>query len=341
MKRRGWTLLLVSLITCTAIGMVIWGSAKGASGRTSLLGRSSSGNASGGTTIPHFHSGLEALPRSLQGSHVDGSLRVDGAGHLVVDRQVRSVFDYFLAAVGEESLPVIVARLHAYIHSQLPALAAAEADTLLGQYIAYKQALAQLPPPTPASAGQPVDVAALELRLSQIQGLRRQYLPPAAVQAFFAEEDAYAEFSLQRVRILQDATLSAQAKAAELAAAEGQLPSDLQQSLHAEEQVQALQSLTQQWRQSGGTPAQLRQIRETLVGAAAADRLEALDAQRAQFAGRFHAYMQQRSAILTNKSLSADEQQNALDQLMSSQFSAQERTRVQALQQDPQALPAG
>ncbi len=337
MKRRGWTMLLVCLITVAAALAVLWGS-EDATRLRPVHGLALAGATQ--ATIPHFHSGLEALPRSLRGSQVDGALRVDSTGHLLVDRQVRAVFDYFLSALGEESLPVILARLHAYIHQQLPAPAAAEAIALLDQYIAYRQALAQLPAPAQSTGGQ-VDVSAMEQRLSLLQGLRRQYLPLLAIQAFFGEDDAYAEYSLARVRILQDASLSAAAKASELAAAEEQLPPALQASQRTAEQVQNLQALTAQWRQAQGSAAQLRQIRENLVGAAAADRLEALDQQRAAFASRLQSYLQQRASILANANLSADDRQSAIDNLLSSSFSAAERPRVQALQQDPAALPAG
>ena len=339
MKRRGWTMLAVSLITVALALAVLWSSDDATLGRTGPLALGAA-SMTADTAIPHFRSGLEALPSSLRGSQVDGVLRVDSAGHLRIDRQVRSVFDYFLSALGEEPLPVILARLHAYIHQQLPAMAAAEAIALLDQYVAYKQALAQLPTPQQTQGGQ-VDVSAMEQRLSMVQGLRRQYLPTQAVQAFFGEEDAYAAYSLARVRILQDASLSAAAKASELAAAEEQLPASLQASLRTADQVQNLQALTEQWRQAKGNAAQLRQIRENLVGAAAADRLDALDQQRAAFASRLQSYLQQRSSILANSNLSPDDRQSAVNNLLSNSFSAAERPRVQALQQDASALPAG
>jgi hypothetical protein len=45
-----------------------------------------------------------ALPSSFVGTEVDGSFRVDAAGNLIISEDIRRIFDYFLASIGEESL---------------------------------------------------------------------------------------------------------------------------------------------------------------------------------------------------------------------------------------------
>ncbi|MCC0452966.1 lipase chaperone, partial [Pseudomonas aeruginosa] len=42
------------------------------------------------------------LPTSFRGTSVDGSFSVDASGNLLITRDIRNLFDYFLSAVGEE-----------------------------------------------------------------------------------------------------------------------------------------------------------------------------------------------------------------------------------------------
>ncbi len=331
-KRRLTTLLLLAGISVVFVMVVIISRQE----TKQSLGGIVRGDASAGMAdqapVPHFVTGVEALPKSLQGTEVDGELDVDAAGHLKITRGVRNLFDYFFSAMGEETLPVIVARIKAYIHHKnLPALAEADALRVLDSYVAYKQALSQLP--EQPSPGAHPDVAVLQQRLTAIRDLRRQYLAPDVVTAFFGEDEAYDQFSLARMSILQDKSLSSATKASELAQAMAQLPEDLRQRMQADSQYESLLSLTQEWQQKGGSPQELRQIRENLVGSAAADRLEALDQQRQVFNNKLDQYLQQRQAILSNPNLSADERQGEVEQLRTTSFSAEEQARVKALEQ--------
>ena len=53
-------------------------------------------------SAPLLRTGLEGLPRSLDGTEVDGDAQADAAGHLKPDFALRRLFDYFLSTVGEE-----------------------------------------------------------------------------------------------------------------------------------------------------------------------------------------------------------------------------------------------
>lgn len=280
--------------------------------------------------IPQFVTGLEQLPRSLADTDVDGELEVDAAGHLKVTNDVRHVFDYFLSALGEEPLEVIVARLHAYFGSKLPPAAAAEADKLLADYLAFKKALVNIDAPAMA-AGQ-VDVDAARARLAQVKDLRSQFLSPEASAAFYGDDDAYDQYSLSRYAVLQDKGLSAPEQAQQLAALESTLPPALQESLKTINQVNNLEQLTGDWQQRGGSPAELRQIRENLVGAEAADRLEALDAQRTAWNARMDAWYAERATVLGNTGLTEADRAAQVDRLRELRFSPEERIRVEALE---------
>ncbi|MDQ8038214.1 MAG: lipase secretion chaperone [Pedobacter sp.] len=284
-----------------------------------------------GPSPDSFVTGLEQLPNSLQGTEVDGELEVDAGGHLKITNGVRRVFDYFLSTIGEESLDTIVARIKAYIRHKLPPMAAGEAEALLDKYIAYKRGLENVRQAQPRSDGS-IDVSAVRQQMQQVQALRTQYFSAEVITAFFGDEDAYDRYTLDRLDVMQNKGLSPAQRAQQLAALEAQLPVSIQESMKTVNQYQNLESLTADWKKRGGSAAELRQIRESLVGAEAADRLETLDKDRAAWDQRMSSWYGERAAILGNTSLSEADRKQQLAELRNSRFSTDERLRVESLE---------
>lgn len=279
-----------------------------------------------------FKTGLENLPRSLMDTEVDGELEADAHGHLVISNGVRRVFDYFLSSLGEESLESIVARIRAYIRHKLPQPAAAEAEDLLNKYLAYLDGLRSLQQTAqPPSDGQ-MDLDAIRRQMAQVQALRSQIFTPDVVEAFFGDEDVYNSYMLERMSILQNKQLTAEQQSTRLTSLEQQLPAELRESLQLAMKVQNLETLTADWKKRGGNASELRQIRENLVGAEAADRLEALDKQNAEWDARMESWYTERQAVLNNKSLSEEDRNRQLQDLRNSKFSENERLRVESLE---------
>lgn len=286
---------------------------------------------------PVFHTGLENLPRSLSDIEPAGELQEDAQGRLVVTRGLRDRFDYFLAARGEEPDAVLHARLRAHLASQLKPPAAAEAQALLDRYLAY---LAELD--TAFSSLRADTLDDLRTRLATLERLRSTHFSPQVQTAFFADDLAYDRYSLAKLDVMADTSLNAQQKATRLRELRAALPEALRENMAAAEQVQTLDALTQQWQASGGSPAELRALREGLVGPAAADRLEALDREDAEWAARLAAYRQERARLQADASLADAERQRQLQALLDTRFSAPERVRVGALERiaaAPSALP--
>jgi lipase chaperone LimK len=278
-----------------------------------------------------FVTGTESLPNSLQGTEVDGELEVDANGHLKITNGVRHVFDYFLSAIGEEPLDTILARIRAYIRHKLPGMAAGEAEQLLDNYIAYKRGLENVQQAQPAAGGN-IDIAAVRQQMQQVQALRTQYFSQEVITAFFGDEDAYDRYTLARLDVIQNKNLSATQRAQQLAALQQQLPTSIQESMQTVNQYQNLEALTADWKKRGGSPAELRQIRESLVGADAADRLETLDKDRAGWDQRMNSWYSERDAIINNTNLSEQDRQSQLNELRKSRFNDTERMRVESLE---------
>ncbi len=264
-------------------------------------------------------------PGSLAGTEVDGRFHLDAAGNLLLTEDIRRIFDYFLSTQGEESLANSIQRLRSFITGQLESPAQGQALALLDQYLDYKRQLIQLERDLPLLA----DLSALRQREAAVQALRARIFSTDAHQAFFASEEAYNAFTLQRLAIQRDADMTPAAKAAAIDQLRAGLPEAMQalaaSQLQAELRVQvgALQA-------AGGSPEQVRQLRQQLVGAEATARLENLDQQRLQWQQRLQAYLKEKSRIEASEGLSQSDKTAAINRLEEEGFNPQERLRLQA-----------
>ncbi|MEK1940832.1 MAG: lipase secretion chaperone [Pseudomonas sp.] len=277
------------------------------------------------TQIAPLPATLAPLPPSFKGTQVDGSFQVDGAGNLLITGDIRRIFDYFLSSYGEESLQDSVKRLRAYIASQLPQPAQEQAQALLNQYIDYKRELVLLEKDLPQMA----NLDALRQRETAVQALRARLFTAEAHQAFFGGEEAYNQFTLQRLAIQHDDKLDAAAKGVALDQLRAGLPEDLQESVLPQLQNE-LHTQTEQLRAQGASAEQVRALRQQLVGAEATTRLEALDQQRAGWKQRIASFAAAKAQIESQKGLSDGDKQSAIQQLANEQFNENERLRLDA-----------
>jgi len=271
---------------------------------------------------------VKPLPASFSGTQVDGVFRVDAAGQLIVSEDIRRIFDYFLAAVGEEPLRTSIERLQAYIARQLQAPARDQALTLLRQYLDYKREVQLVERDLPQLA----DLDALRQREAAVQALRARIFAGEVHQAFFAREEAYNRFTLQRLAIQQDSRLDSAGKAAAVDRLREDLPEELQESVLPQLQNQ-LREQTTKLQAEGASPAQVRQLRQQLVGAAATERLEALDRKRQAWTQRLKRYRAAKAEIDANPGLSASDRAAAAAQLAEEHFDQRERLRLDAAEQ--------
>ena len=270
-------------------------------------------------------SSAKQLPASFSGTQVDGVFQVDEQGNLRITRDIVQIFDYFLSAIGEETLTQSIERLQAHIRNQLPAPAEAQALALLEQYLDYKRQLVLLERDLP----QLPSLDALKQREMAVQALRARLFSSEAHQAFFAAEESYNLFTLERLAIQRDDSLDANAKGAALDRLRDGLSKELQASvlpqLHTE-----LRSQTSALQAAGGSAEQVQALRQQLVGNQAASRLQALDQQRQNWKQRLERFQQGKSAIENHSGLTSADKQAAIQRLMQEQFDERERLRLDA-----------
>ena len=258
---------------------------------------------------------------SLRGTRPDGAVKATADGALQVNQELRRLFDYYLAALGERELPAIRAELRAHLQRTLSAGALKQAMDLFDRYVAYRQSLAGMAVAASSDLAQ---------RLARAQSLRLQYFSQAEVAGLFGDEDRYDAFTAKRLAILANPALSAAEKQRQIALLEQQLPPALRAAR--EEPVKHLQlaEAEAELRKRGGGEQELYALRAGMVGQAAADRLASLDKEEAAWQQRVADFNRERTAILQNGQLSDAQRQQAVSQLQAQRFSQQEALRLAA-----------
>lgn len=334
-RRRAWLMLVMGLVL-VGLGVLAargWRAPGGAGGAVSAPTPSwgeavhQLDQARAASSPSPFVTGLEHLPPSLQGVQVPDELVVDGQGRLVVNEALRRVFDHFLAAQGEEPAADTVARLRAWLSQRLAAVAAARAHAVLASYLAYLDALRDLPA-AQAPAGAEDDLADVGRRLAEVRGLRTAYMDSETVRAFFADDDALADHRLARMAVLRDKSLSPQERAERLRVVRERLSPGQRAQMDVLTQVEDLQAATQALQARGGDEAELRSLRQSIVGEEATGRLEALDQSRAQWQARVEAFRSARDALMADASLSEQQRRARLEALVARDFSPAEALRL-------------
>ncbi|TNE99562.1 MAG: lipase, partial [Gammaproteobacteria bacterium] len=251
-----------------------------------------------------------------------GWQRVDATGALIPTSQLRQLFEYYLSALGEESMPQLVARIEQAL-SQLQEPARSQALETLGAYLDYKLAVADL-----EMAYSSADPADMERRMREIHALRRTWFDADTVGAFFANEEAVDEFQVAQRRILSNDALNPEQRAAALAEAESALPEPVRT---ARKQTRRFSEYEEVQQTLADDPQALNAWREDAFGAEAAGRLAELEQKQQDWNRRWQAYSSARDELLASSGLAGPEVEAALERLRNSHFNGAERVRAKAL----------
>lgn len=333
MKKRHWAgVLLAALLAAVLIGVFPGFPDRDNRADSEMdAGRSIAPESSGTGVVEagsydHYRQRAQTLgprPASLSGTEVDGSLQVTADGDLRISPAIRQVFDYFLTALGEESLEDIQARLAGHLGEQLPPQAAQQAWALYERYMALRHAMEALPEHDGSAAG-------MRAAIRQRHDLQQTYLGAEAADAFYGLDMAYDRYMTERQALNEDDSLTELQREQQRVNLEQNLPDAMQQMLQETRAPARLEQRTQALREQGASDAEIRALREQTFGAQAADRFEALEQQRQDWGRRYQAYRQQRRQVI-NSGLSHPDQQVALARLQQQLFEESELSRVQAL----------
>lgn len=267
----------------------------------------------------------EQLPASLVGTSVPGGWnQVDSVGGLIPTPALRQLFEYYLSALGEESLEQLVARIEKTLLA-LQEPARTQALDTLRAYLDYKLALSDLE--AGYDGGTELDAVQMQQRMQEIQALRRAWLDSATADAFFAQDEAIDRFQIEKLRISRDPSLTEEQREVALAQAEDALPASLRQ---ARRETRRFTDYERARQELADDPEALKNWRREAFGIETAQRLQALEQEQANWNQRWHAYSAQRQSLMTS-GLAGPELKQAIADLREQHFTDTERVRAEAL----------
>ncbi|MFZ6691221.1 lipase secretion chaperone [Undibacterium sp. SXout20W] len=283
--------------------------------------------------------------RSLEGTSIDGNVSESNDGNLLISAELKRLFDYYLSAMGEKSLPEIRAQIEKILDQKLKPNAAQQAKQLLNRYIAYKQALVNLETDTlHANANANVDandmLTAVKNKWDSMRHIRSQFFSDKEIQAMFGFDDTYDQDALARMAISQDKNLNEAQKKEKLQALDTSMSPELREAKTAPYQVIRLTEQSEKMRREGASDDEIYRMRAAATSPEAANRLAQLDQETNEWNKRINQYLTQRKQLaLDQTNTDSNEQQSQrqqqlqqqqLQQLRNHYFTAQEQARLAA-----------
>jgi lipase chaperone LimK len=268
---------------------------------------------------------------SLAGTDVNGGIRVDENGRMVLHRDVRRLFDYYLSLRGRMDPESIRALLRQHLEASQPRSVVDEALALFDRYVALIDAEGKYAEEwTKRDLKLSEQVATV---LDERRHLRREHLGDDLAEAFYLDQEQYEAYQLERLKIGTDPKLSELEKKEALEAAESLLSP---QQREIRKQTFAWLDIKQLARQPvesldvDGAEA----IRQRF-GDNALDRLAAVEQERKSWEQKREAWLAEKSQLATRTDLNEEEKKSLLLEYGRSQLDESELRRMQALDSEP------
>ncbi len=265
------------------------------------------------------------LVPSMADTEVDGQLRTDRQGNLLLGLGVRDYFDYFLSAADQVGLETAVEALLADAGGRLQEPALGQLISLLGDYLDYKRASLALmqQPLSAAQQSQPkAQLAALQQAFEQLAQLRRAHFSAGAMEALFGAEEAYGRYTLENLALMAREDLSEQDKAAAQERLRAQLPEALRASEERQQQALAQQAHSDKLWREGASEEELRTFLALTYDAPTVERVLAEQRNERAWQQRYSRYRDELANLKGDGLSEADrrrEQQRLRERLFSSE----------------------
>jgi len=319
-----WIILLV-IIVCLAVLLFWLAPSQSTAEQTETAQRAEVQNHLLTSSIPAPTDQSRAfVSPSQQDTEVNCQLRLDNANRLIVNEQTRNCFEYFITQYGEKDLKQIQHDFKTYIQQNYKQPALGQIIDLWNRYINYREKLGDLHPPNIDKE----DPQYYQSIFANMKNLRKQLFSNYEIEGLFGTEDTYHEYTLNRMTVLADKSLTEAQKAQKLKDLFNQLPEDWKANLEQLNKLEDLRKLTADIKARGGSAQDIHQMRMNLVGPEATQRLEALDEQRNDWKVKVNQYLDERDSIMKS-GMSDEAKQQAVQKLRTQHFNKpQQQLRV-------------
>ncbi|MGR5446373.1 lipase secretion chaperone [Vibrio jasicida] len=230
----------------------------------------------------------------------------------------KDFFEYSLSSLGEQSLAEIKANVEAGESQSNSLDINAE---LFETYLAYKEALSKLEP----FEGNSLSLMELKQLNNAILSMQSEFFTDEQIAQLFDEENRLRQLAIDKLAI-RETQLDADSQKQILEENLASQPDYIQQS-------ERNNALVIELNQTSEMTAQEKYLaRIDLVGEEGAERLQALDEQRASFNASLNDYLEKRAEIINNDFLGEEEKKTEIAGLREQSFEQNQWRRVEALE---------
>ncbi|MEH0668619.1 lipase secretion chaperone [Vibrio owensii] len=230
----------------------------------------------------------------------------------------KDFFEYSLSSLGEQSLEEIKANVKTS-ESKLNSLGISA--ELFETYLSYKEALSKLEP----FEGNSLSLMELKQLNNAILSMQSEFFTDEQIAQLFDEENRLRQLAIDKLAI-QETELDADSQQQMLEENLASQPEYIQQS-------ERNNALVIELNQTSEMSAQEKYLaRVDLVGEEGAERLQALDEQRASFNASLNDYLEKRAEIINNDFLGEEEKKTEIAGLREQSFEQNQWRRVEALE---------
>ncbi|MFZ3518303.1 lipase secretion chaperone [Vibrio harveyi] len=230
----------------------------------------------------------------------------------------KDFFEYALSGLGEQSLEEIKANVKTG-ESQLDSLGISA--ELFETYLAYKEALSKLEP----FEGNSLSLNELKQLNNAILAMQSTFFTDEQIAQLFDAENSLRQLAIDKLAI-RETELDADSQQQMLEENLASQPKYIQQS-------ERNNALVIELNQTSEMSAQEKYLaRVDLVGEEGAERLQALDEQRASFNASLNDYLEKRAEIINNDFLGEEEKKTEIAGLREQSFEQKQWRRVEALE---------
>ncbi len=261
------------------------------------------------------------LPPSLADTDIDGSVELDANGQLIPSLSLRRLFDQVLSSVGELS----IAQIRQLLANRLDQLTTPEgkrqAMAAFERYLRYLQSV--------DAAASRLNELPFRERLAALSELRRQHLGSDMAEAFFADEEAYQRYTLDRRDLAEQTGLTSEERAARERELLQALPESSREPYVRQLQADADIADAEAIETLSSSPDERYRLRQERFGEEAAARMELLDRERQAWDQRVAAYQRERARWQSAEAAARDA---ALSAYLAANFSEAEQRRIRSLE---------
>ncbi len=271
------------------------------------------------------------LPASLRNTPLPEHLEINDDGSLLINKKILHLFEFYLSAIGEEALELIINRIKSNLREQLTSQALDEALHILAGYLQYRNEITAIKQEYNQTVG--TNEYAFEHVInarSELIEARWRFLSTDVIAAFFAQEDQYENYMLGIATITKDNRLSKEQKDNAIELLTAQAPSWLIEQQNTANQLNEYRQRYSELVSLGASDSEVRILREQEFSSDVSDRLSTLDTQRIDWQQRLSDYRVELDTIMDIEP-DRKAQQTMVDALRSRHFTAQETKRVNAL----------